>query len=373
MIPVSEPNLDIKDAAAVIEAVRTSQISGNSSIVREFEAAFASYVYPGKTSYGVSCNSGASALHIALLALGIGKGDEVIVPDVTMIATANAVAYCGAKPIFVDSDSETWCIDAGKIKDKITKHTKAIVPVHLYGHPVDMDTVTRLAEYHDLFVVEDAAEALGSEYHEQKCGSLSDAACFSFYANKNMTTGEGGMVVSEDQKIADACAALRSHAFGTRDGMFQHFNHTRLGFSYRLSGLQAALGLSQLERIEQLISRKCGNGKFYNSFLKPLADEGKLVLPVEKPFSKNTYWYYTVLVTPEFGMNRDDLMKALYDDGIETRTTFIPMHKQLLYKTDEAFPVADMIAECGINLPSSSRLTAEEIMYVCECIKKHAK
>ena len=373
MIPVSEPNLDIKDAAAVIEAVRTSQISGNSPIVREFEAAFASYVYPGKTSYGVSCNSGASALHIALLALGIGKGDEVIVPDVTMIATANAVAYCGAKPVFVDSDADTWCMDAAEFLVKISKETKAVIPVHLYGHPCDMDTINVIAEAHDLFVVEDAAEALGSEYHEQKCGSLSDVACFSFYANKNITTGEGGIVVTEDEQIADACAALRSHAFGTRDGMFQHFNHTRLGFSYRLSGLQASLGLSQLERVEELVAKKCGNGKFYNSFLKPLADEGKLVLPVEKPQAKNTYWYYTVLVTPEFGLSRDELMKALHDDGIETRTTFIPMHRQLLYKTDEAFPVADKIADYGINLPSSSRLKPEEIMYVCECIKKHAK
>ncbi len=369
VIPVSEPNLDLKDAAAVIEAVRNCQVSGNSRIVQEFEAVFANYI--GK-SFGVSCNSGASALHIALLALGVKAGDEVIVPDLTMIATANAVAYCGAKPVFADIDEETWCIDPIDVEKKITDRTVGVIPVHLYGFPCDMDYVGTVADAHGLWLLEDSAEAIGSEYQGKKCGSFGIASCFSFYGTKNITTGEGGMVVTDDKEIADDCRALRSHAFGTK-GALQHFNHTRLGFSYRLSGLQAALGVSQMERVEQLIARKCYNGKFYGSFLKPLADEGKLTLPTEKSYAKNTYWYYTILVNPSFGLSRDELMQKLLEDGIETRTTFIPMHRQELYKTDDEFPVADLVADRGINLPSSSRLKPEEIMYVCECVKKHAK
>jgi perosamine synthetase len=368
VIPVSEPNLDLKDAAAVIEAVRNCQVSGNSKIVQEFEAVFANYI--GK-SFGVSCNSGASALHIALLALGVGEGDEVIVPDLTMIATANAVAYCGAKPVFVDIDEETWCIDPVEVEKKITSKTVGVVPVHLYGHPCDMDYVGTVADAHGLWVLEDSAEAIGSEYRGRKCGSIGDASCFSFYANKNITTGEGGMVVTDDKQMADACRSLRSHAFGNTSN--EHFNHTRLGFSYRLSGLQAALGVSQMERIDYLVSRKCYNGKFYNSFLKPLAEEGKLVLPVEESWAKNTYWYYTILVNPSFGMSRDELMLKLLEDGVETRPAFTPMHRQKLYSSNESFPFSEWVSEKGINLPSSSRLKAEEVMYVCERIKGHAK
>ncbi len=224
-----------------------------------------------------------------------------------------------------------------------------------------MDSIGTVADAHGLWLLEDSAEAIGSEYQGKKCGSFGIASCFSFYGTKNITTGEGGMVVTDDKEIADDCRALRSHAFGTK-GALQHFNHTRLGFSYRLSGLQAALGVSQMERVEQLIARKCYNGKFYGSFLKPLADEGKLTLPTEKSYAKNTYWYYTILVNPSFGLSRDELMQKLLEDGIETRTTFIPMHRQELYKTDDEFPVADLVADRGINLPSSSRLKPEEII-----------
>lgn len=376
MIPVSEPNLDLKDAAALVEAIRNTQISGNSAIVAEFESMFAAYI---GTAYGISCNSGASALHIALLSLGIGKGDEVLVPDLTMIATVNAVTYCGGTPVFIDSAPDTWCIAHTKLEDKITSNTKAIIPVHLYGHPCQMDEIGEIAKKYDLFIIEDAAEAIGSEYKGKKCGSFGDASCFSYYANKNITTGEGGMVVTDDMEIAEKCRALRSHAFGEKKDLFQHFNHTRLGFSYRLSGLQAALGVSQMERVEQLIEKKCNNGKFYNSFLKEIATnphsniEYKLTLPPQMPWVKNTYWYYTVLVNKSFGISRDELMKKLWADGIETRTTFIPMHRQQIYRqANGVFPVADLIADRGINLPSSSRLKAEEIMYICECIKKHA-
>lgn len=370
MISVCEPNLDLKDAAAVVEAIRNTWISGYAPCVAEFESKFAAYI---GTSFAVSCNSGASALHLALDALGIKKGDEVIVPDLTMIATANAVTYLGAKPVFVDSELETWCIDPALIEDKITKKTKAIVPVHLYGHPCDMNSITDIVENYSLFIVEDVAEAIGSEYNGMKCGGIGYTACFSFYANKNITTGEGGMVTTDNLELAETLRALRSHSFGKREDVFQHFNHTRLGYSYRLSGLQAALGSSQMDRVEELVAHKVSNGKFYNEFLRGLAEEGKIVLPPNQPWAKNTFWYYTILLNKSFGISRDELMKRLWVDGIETRTTFIPMHKQPIYRIDGDFPVADMISETGINLPSSSRLKAEEILYICECIKKYSK
>jgi perosamine synthetase len=358
--------IEERDVGLVAECVRSTWISGTSEYVNRFEEKFAQYC---GCSYGVATNSGTTALHVALAALDIGKGDEVIIPTFTMVATANAVTYLGAKPVLVDSEPYTWNIDASKIEKRITRRTKAIMPIHTYGHPADMDLILELAEKHNLFVVEDAAEAHGAEYKSRKTGSLGDLACFSFYANKIITTGEGGMIVTRNRDLAEKARWLRAHAFG-RYG--KHFYHEALGYGYRMSGLQAALGLGQLERIDKFVSTRRNNAELYNSLLCKI---GGLITPPEASWAKNVYWMYSVLIERKFGMSREMLMKELESDGIETRTFFYPMHVQPIYSQLHAgrkFPVANDLFQKGINLPSGNNLTPDEIAYVCKCIKKYS-
>jgi perosamine synthetase len=234
-----------------------------------------------------------------------------------------------------------------------------------------MDPIVELAEKHDLYVVEDAAEAHGAEYKGKKVGSMGDMGCFSFYANKIITTGEGGMIVTNNEELAERARWLRAHAFG-RHG--KHFYHEALGFGYRMSGLQAALGLAQLKRIDEFIATRRNNAKLYNSLLSELGE--KITLPPEAPWAKNVYWMYSILIQDEFGMTRDELVRRLELEGIETRPFFYPIHTQPIYAEQyrwESFPVADELSRKGINLPSGNNLTADEVKYVCECIKKYAK
>ena len=367
-IPVCSPKLGEKEIEEVTRCIRSGWISGISEVVEEFEEKFAKYC---GCKYGIATNSGTTALHLALAALGIGPGDEVIIPTFTMIATANAVTYTGAKPVLVDSEFATWNIDVSKIEEKITNRTKAIIVVHTYGHPVDMDAVLKVAKKYNLYVIEDAAEAHGAEYKGKKTGSMGDLGCFSFYANKIITTGEGGMIVTNNEELAERARWLRAHAFG-RHG--KHFYHEALGFGYRMSGLQAALGLAQLERIDEFVSIRRNNAKLYNSLLSELGD--KITLPPEAPWAKNVYWMYSILIQENFGISRDELMRKLELEGIETRTFFYPIHVQPIYAKQyqgESFPVAEELSKKGINLPSGNNLTADEIEYVCKCIKKYAK
>jgi perosamine synthetase len=367
-IPICAPKIDENDIQRAVECIRSTWISGISKYVEEFEEKFAKYC---NCKYGVATNSGTTALHLALATLNIKPGDEVIIPTFTMIATANAVTYTGAKPVLVDADENTWNLDTSKIEDKINEHTKAIIVVHTYGHPADMDPIIELAEKYNLYVIEDAAEAHGAEYKGKRVGSIGDIGCFSFYANKIITTGEGGMVVTNNEELAEKARWLRAHAFG-RHG--KHFYHEALGFGYRMSGLQAALGLAQLERIDEFVSIRRNNAKLYNSLLSELGE--KITLPPEAPWAKNVYWMYSILIEDNFGMSRDELMKRLESEGIETRTFFYPIHVQPIYAKQyqgESFPVADELSRKGINLPSGNNLTAGEIEYVCQCIKKYAK
>lgn len=367
-IPVCAPKIGEKEVEYVSKCIYSSWISYLGEYVSEFEEKFARYC---NCKYGVVTNSGTTALHLALATLDIGKGDEVIVPTFTMIATANAATYTGAKPVLVDSEMETWNIDITKIEEKITKKTKAIMPIHTYGHPCDMDPILELAEKYDLYVVEDAAEAHGAEYKGRKTGSLGDMGCFSFYANKIITTGEGGMIVTNDEKLAERARWLRAHAFG-RHG--KHFYHEAIGFGYRMSALQAAFGLAQLKHIDEFVSIRRNNAKLYNSLLSELGE--KITLPPEAPWAKNVYWMYSILIQDKFGISRDELMNKLELEGIETRTFFYPIHVQPIYARQyqgENFPVANELSRKGINLPSGNNLTADEVTYVCECIKKYAK
>ena len=365
IIPVCEPLLDEKEEKHVLECLRSGWISSLGREVDEFEEKFARKV---GAKYGVAVTSGTAALHLALYTLGIGEKDEVIIPTFTMIATANAVRYCGAKPVLIDSEPYTWNIDVEKIEEKITSRTRAIMPIHTYGHPCDMDKILEIAQKYDLWVIEDAAEAHGAEYKGKKAGSIGDCACFSFYANKIVTTGEGGIVTTNNREIYERARNLRGHAFSEE----RHFWHRLLGFNYRMTNLQAAIGLGQLEKFEELVGKRIENAQLYSSLLKDIKG---LELPPETPGIKNVFWMYGIRVKKDFGVSRDELREKLAKKGIETRTFFIPIHLQPIYwkeYLEEEFPVAEMLCKEGLYLPSSSGLSKEEIYFIVECIRKIA-
>ena len=367
MIPVCEPTLEGNELKYVTDWIKSGWISSAGKYIEEFEKAFSKFC---NAKYGIACSNGTAALHLALESLGIKKGDEVIIPSFTMIATANAVIYTGAKPVLIDSENETWNMDVSKIEEKITKNTKAIIVVHIYGHPIDMDVVLKIAKKYNLFVIEDAAEAHGAEYKGKRVGSIGDIGCFSFYGNKILTTGEGGMVVTNSEKLAERAKLLRNHAFG-----MPRFIHNELGFNYRLTNVQAAIGLAQTERADYLVNRRRENAKFYNSLLKDIPG---IITPIEKSWAKNVYWMYSILIDEKkFGMNKNQVMEALKAKGIETRSFFLPMHKQPVYaKNDDRFPdingkypVSESLFERGLYLPSGSSLTKEQIKTVADALK----
>lgn len=365
MIPVCEPAIGKKELRNVINCIESKAISGTTGeYITEFEEKFSSYC--GR-KYGASTTSGTTALHLALASLDIKNGDEVIVPTFTNAATVFAIVYCGALPIIVDSEVETWNIDVSKIEEKITKKTKAILPVHIYGHPCDMDPIMKIADKHNLYVVEDAAEAHGAEYKGRKAGGFGDIGCFSFYANKIITTGEGGMIITDNAEIAEKAKLLRNLAFAKE----KRFLHRHIGFNYRMTNIQAAIGVAQLARIDEFINKKRQLASLYNSLL---GDVPGITLPCEKSWAKNVYWMYGILIGPEFGMTRDELMAKLYEKGIETRTFFIPMNQQPIFHKMGLFtkikcPVADELSRRGLYLPSGVGLQPKQIEYVCQMIK----
>lgn len=359
-IPVCAPEISEIDAEYVLECVKSTWISGISPVVKRFEQVFSNFC---DCKRGVAVNSGTSALHDSLATLKIRKGDEVIIPTFTMIATPNSIAYTGATPVLIDSELDTWNIDINKIEDKITSKTKAIIPVHTYGHPVDMDPILDLARKYSLFVIEDAAEAHGATYKGRKVGSIGDLGCFSFYANKIVTCGEGGMIVTNNESLANRAAWLRAHAFG-RNG--KHFYHKEIGFGYRMSGLQAALGLAQMERINTFVENRIKRAETYNNRLGHLSKY--ITFPPSAPWAKNVYWMYSILLKDDFPMSREELMKGLANKGIETRTFFYPVHVQPIYIDKDEYPIADELSRRGLNLPSGNNLTQDDINFVCDSI-----
>ena len=359
-IPVSKPWLEKEETDYVLSALVDGAISGSyGKYIERFENDFARYC---DASYGISTSSSTAALHLALATLGIGPGDEVLVSTFTNMATFFAVLYQGAQPVPVDIEPDTWNINSNLIEEKITKETRAILVVHIYGHPVDMAPVLDLAREHGLYVVEDCAEAHGALYRGQKTGSLGDVGCFSFYANKILTTGEGGMLTTSSTEIAERARALRSLAFGTTS----KFMHEDIGFNYRLTNLQAAIGCAQLERIEQIITRKREVAQYYNAHL---CDVPGLQLPVEESYARNVYWMYHVLVREEFGSSRQVVMGKLRNRGIETREAFVPYNMQEIIlrrgwvKMGDC-PVANYVARNGFYLPSGPTLSEEDLEYV---------
>lgn len=358
-IHVCEPTLRGNEKRYVNECLDGNWISSAGRFITAFERAFADAC---ETKYAVACTSGTTALHLAMATMDLGPGDEVILPTFTMIATVNAVAYTGAKPVLVDSEPETWNIDMNQVADKITRKTRLVVPVHTYGHPAEMDSLMALADKHGFTVLEDAAEAHGATYKGRKVGGLGHAAAFSFYANKNITTGEGGMITTNDEAFAKTSRTLRDHAFSPE----RHFWHKFRGFNYRMTNLQAAIGLAQVERLDELVARRRENAALYNLLL---ADVPGIVRPPQAAHVENVFWMYCALVREEFGMSRDALRRFLGGEGIETRTFFIPIHLQPIYYSffkGQRFPVAESLCKGGLYFPSSASLTNDDIHFVAE-------
>jgi perosamine synthetase len=320
-------------------------------------------------------SNGTAALQLAFACIGLKPGDEVILPTFTIISCALAVIYNGGVPVLVDSDPRTWCMDVKQVKDKISQKTRAIMPVHIYGHPVDMNPLELLAEKYGLAIIEDAAEAHGAEYLSERnatnsvwrrCGSFGTLSCFSFYANKLVSTGEGGMVLTDDAELADRARSLRNLAFQPN----RRFYHEELGFNFRLTNLQAALGVAQLEKIDEIVARKRRMGQTYNRLLK---DIDGLELPPEEPWARSVYWMYGVVLSEKIGVDASQFAQRLRQRGIETRPFFLGMHEQpVLHKrglfVEESYPVAERLARRGLYLPSGLALTEEQLTRVCEVV-----
>jgi perosamine synthetase len=364
VIPVCEPTIGKLERKYVNDCLKTNWISSMGKYVTSFEEKFAKL---SGCVYGVSCSNGTAALHLALVSLGIKEGDEVIVPNFTMIATANAITYCGAIPVFVDVEKKSWTINPLLIEEKITPKTKAIMVMHTYGNPCDMKSITRIAQKHGLYVIEDAAQAHGATYEKIPVGSLGDVACFSFYANKTLTCGEGGMITTNNKDIANKARYYKNHCFGE-----PRFIHQDIGYNYRLTNIQAAIGLAQTENAEKHIQGRKNNGKYYAQYLRH--EEG-ILLPPKNTYGSSVPWMCGIIIRNNI-VSGQELRIELEKEGIETRAFFFPLHKQPCFQnqpninTEGEYPVSDWLFEHGFYLPSSSHLTKKEIKMICDKIKE---
>ena len=376
MIPVSEPFLGQSEIDNVLECVRSGWVSSSGSFLKKFEQQWADYC--GR-QFGIAVSNGSAALQLAVLALDLKTGDEVILPTFTIISCATAVVYSGATPVLVDSDPKTWCMNVDQVRERITSKTKAILPVHMYGHPVDMDPLIDIAEKNGLAIIEDAAEAHGAEYASKRngtlswirCGSFGEMSCFSFYANKLITTGEGGMILTDDPVLAEKLRSLSNLCFQPA----RRFYHENLGFNYRLTNLQAALGLSQIERMEEIIQRKRAIAASYTERLKDIKG---LELPSEENWAHSVYWMYGIVLQDSVTMNAAELADALRKREIETRPFFLGMHEQPVFHrrglfSHEQYPVAERLARRGLYLPSGLGLKEDQINSVCDAIRSIVK
>ena len=367
-LPVCEPTLLGNEEKYVLEAIQDGWISSGGEFVSKFEKNFAAYCGVG---FGVSVCNGTAALHLALRTLGIQAGDEVLIPSFTMIATAFAVCYTGAKPVFVDIDPQSWNIDPAQIKAKITPAAKAILPVHIMGLPCDMDAIHSIAREHDLFVIEDAAEAHGAEYKNQKLGSLSKIACFSFYANKNLTTGEGGMCLTNDPELYERLRYYKNLCFPLSSN--REYEHNEIGFNYRMSNLHAAIGLAQVEKADEYRSMRRKNAALYRKCLAGVP--GIQFQSGNDPEKLHVHWMNALVLDPKvFRKSRDELMQILKENKIDSRKLFTGMHRQRSLKDfgcdcSGNYPATDHLSVNGLYLPSASSLKTEDIERVCEVIQ----
>jgi len=365
-IPVNEPLLDGNEEKYLVECIRTGWISSEGPFVARFEEQFAARV--GRR-HGVAVANGSVALDAAIVALGIGPGDEVILPSSTIISCAAAIVRAGATPVLVDSDPRTWNMEVGQVEARVTPRTKAIMAVHIFGLPVDMDPLLALARKHGLKVIEDAAEQIGQTYRGRPCGSFGDLSTFSFYPNKHVTTGEGGMIVTDDAALAERCRSLRNLCFKPE----QRFVHDELGWNFRLSNLQAALGVAQLERLDKSVAIKRRMGARYTEQLKGTRG---LELPVAStPYADNIYWVYGLVLEDDVPFDAREAMARLAKLGIGTRPFFWPMHEQPVFRrmglfAGESHPVAERIARRGFYIPSGMALSEEQIERAAAAVRE---
>lgn len=358
-IPISQPSIGKKEIEYVTDAVTSGWVSSLGKYIDIFEEKFA--IYCG-TKYAVATSNGTTALHLALVALGITAEDEVIIPDLTFIATGSAVKYIGAKVVTVDIEEETLCINPEAIRKAITPRTKAIIPVHLYGHPANMEEINKIAKEHNLFVIEDAAEAHGAEVNGKKVGSLSNAGVFSFYGNKIITSGEGGMITTDDEELYKKMRYLRDHAMSKE----KRYWHTEVGFNYRMTNLQAALGVAQFERIDELLTKKKEIFEWYQDRLK---DVKGIRLNYQAPWAKNVYWMVCLELDRYDESQRDELIQKLKTKNIDSRPYFYPVSDMPVYENSKT-PITHKIYQKGLNLPSYFDITKEQVDYVCTTIKE---
>lgn len=365
-IPVNEPLLNGNEKKYLCECIDTGWISSEGPFVKEFEAKMSATV---NRKYGIAVSNGTAALEIAVQALGIGEGDEVIMPTFTIISCAMAVTKVGAIPVLVDCDMVTWNMKAEDIEDKITSNTKAIMVAHMYGLPVEMDKVLEVAKKYNLKVIEDAAEMHGQTYQGKPCGSFGDISTFSFYPNKHVTTGEGGMIVTDDEELAERCRSYRNLCF-QKD---VRYVHEEIGYNYRFTNLQAAVGLAQLERLQEFVGRKRKMGAYYTEQFKDL--EGVILPRAQTTYADNIYWVYGMVLDKNIEVSNREVTKMLAAEGIGTRTFFWCMHEQPVYTKHgmfqgESYPNAEYLARKGFYIPSGLALTEEQMQEVVCKVKK---
>jgi perosamine synthetase len=354
-IPISKPSITEEEISYGTDAIRSTWISSLGKYIDEFERGFANF---SDTKYGIALMNGTVAIQLALEAAGVKAGDEVIVPDLSFVATANAVLYIGAKPVFIDIDPFNLCMDPERIEEAITPHTRAIIPVHLYGHPADMQRINKIAEEHGLLVIEDAAEAHGATINGRRVGSWGICGTFSFYGNKNITTGEGGMITTNDKKLYQRCKFLRDHAMSST----KRYWHPERGYNFRMTNIQAAIGCAQLRRIEEIIQAKRRIFSIYSEALKG----SSIILNRTRPWATNAYWLMTARIKGLSEVNRDELIVRLKDRGVDSRPFFYPMSSLPYLPDTKNTPVSYEIFKEGINLPTYVDLTEEDIQFVCQ-------
>tara|TARA_Y100000034_G_scaffold136675_1_gene214810 strand:- start:845 stop:1903 length:1059 start_codon:yes stop_codon:yes gene_type:complete len=348
MIPVAKPNLEGNELKYISECINGGWISSSGKFITKFEEEFAKFC---GTNYATSTSNGTTALHLALLAIGIKEGDEVIVPNLTFATTANVVKHCGATPILVDVEKNTWNISPDEIRKNITLKTKAIIPVHLYGNPCDMNPIMNIAEEHNLIVIEDAAEAHGAEYKGRKVGSIGHIGCFSFFGNKIITTGEGGMCTSNDKKIINKINLLKNHGM-TKE---KRYWHDQVGYNYRMTNMQAAVGLAQLERVSNFLEKRHKIANIYKKHLKNIEFQ-KITNN-----SKHSQWFVSIITK-----NREKIIEKLKSKGIDTRKVFYPLSEMPPYKNNLTYPNSEYISKNGLSLPTYIDLTEKEIKEICD-------
>ena len=361
-IPVAEPCFNGNEKKYVNDCLDTTWISSVGSYINRFEERFAEYC---GVKHALTCCNGTVALHLPLLAYGVGPGDEVIVPTLTYIATANAVRYCGATPIFADSCPDTWNIDPQAVEKVITPRTKGIIVVHLYGNPVDMDSIMDIADKHNLFVIEDAAEAHGALYKGRKIGSIGHVCTFSFFGNKVITTGEGGMITTDDDTLSSKMRSLKGQGMDPK----RRYWFPEIGYNYRMTNIEAAIGLAQLENIEFHLDQRQRVKKWYQKHLERWSEF--VDFQTEQSGGHNIIWMFSILLSDSVACSRDEVMMRLADMGVETRPVFYPLHIMPPYREEDGiYPVAEDIAARGINLPTSSLITEDDVAFICRALGK---